>query len=102
MRLASRAQGSFIGVDGAEHTTGDIWGHVLMNAMALTPGNHEFEALGELAAAAQIGGPEAVSNLRIAFKALHSAALGRLLPAVGAFLGAAFAIDLNWQASVIV
>ena len=43
---ADYGTGSFIGVDGAEQTTGDIWGHVLMNAMALTPGNHEFEALG--------------------------------------------------------
>ena len=43
---ADYGTGSFIGVDGAEQTTGDIWGHVLMNAMQLTPGNHEFEALG--------------------------------------------------------
>jgi hypothetical protein len=43
---ADYGTGSFIGVDGAEHTTGDIWGHVLMNALQLTPGNHEFEALG--------------------------------------------------------
>ena len=43
---ADYGQGSFIGVDGAEHTTGDIWGHVLMNALQLTPGNHEFESLG--------------------------------------------------------
>ena len=42
---ADYGQGSFIGVDGAEHTTGDVWGHVLINGVALTPGEHEFESL---------------------------------------------------------
>ena len=38
--------GSFIGVDGAEHTPGNLWGHVAVTDVALTLGDHEFEALG--------------------------------------------------------
>ena len=38
--------GSFIGVDGAEHTTGDIWGHVNVEDIRLGEGDHTFEALG--------------------------------------------------------
>lgn len=38
--------GSFIGVDGAEHTPGNLWGHVQLSPAALAVGDHEFEALG--------------------------------------------------------
>ena len=38
--------GSFIGVDGAEHTPRGIWGHVQVNDVTLSVGDHEFEALG--------------------------------------------------------
>eukprot|EP01052_Picozoa_sp_SAG31_P012837 SAG31_NODE_760_length_12279_cov_2.439655_1_plen_241_part_00 len=38
--------GSFIGIDGAEHTPGNTWGHVQSDALQLAAGNHEFEALG--------------------------------------------------------
>lgn len=38
--------GSFIGVDGAEHTPGNLWGHVQANDINLREGDHEFEALG--------------------------------------------------------
>ena len=38
--------GSFLGVDGAEHTPGNTWGHVQTDPVTLTAGDHEFEALG--------------------------------------------------------
>ena len=38
--------GSFIGVDGAEHTPGNAWGHLQTDPVFLTAGDHEFEALG--------------------------------------------------------
>jgi hypothetical protein len=38
--------GAFIGVDGAEHTPGNTWGHVQTDPVMLTAGDHEFEALG--------------------------------------------------------
>jgi hypothetical protein len=38
--------GSFIGVDGAEHTPGNLWGHVQVSDVSLAVGDHEFEALG--------------------------------------------------------
>ena len=43
---ADYGAGSFMGVDGAEYTPGDIWGHVNVDAAALTAGNHEFDVLG--------------------------------------------------------
>jgi hypothetical protein len=43
---ADFGSGSFIGVDGAEHTPGNLWGHVAVTDVALTFGDHEFEALG--------------------------------------------------------
>eukprot|EP01043_Picozoa_sp_COSAG02_P013563 COSAG02_NODE_545_length_20533_cov_5.447663_4_plen_654_part_00 len=38
--------GSFIGMDGAEHTPGNLWGHVQISDQHLPVGDHEFEALG--------------------------------------------------------
>ena len=38
--------GSFIGVDGAEHTPGNVWGHLQLQPSTLTAGDHEFESLG--------------------------------------------------------
>jgi hypothetical protein len=38
--------GSFIGVDGAEHTPGNAWGHLQLDPASLTQGDHEYEALG--------------------------------------------------------
>ena len=38
--------GSFIGVDGAEHTPNGIWGHMFVSDVALSLGDHEFEVLG--------------------------------------------------------
>ena len=43
---ADYGSGSFMGVDGAEYTPGDIWGHVNVDATSLTAGNHEFDVLG--------------------------------------------------------
>lgn len=43
---ADFGSGSFIGVDGAEHTPGNLWGHVAVTDVSLTFGDHEFEALG--------------------------------------------------------
>lgn len=43
---ADFGSGSFIGVDGAEHTPGNLWGHVAVTDVALSFGDHEFEALG--------------------------------------------------------
>jgi hypothetical protein len=43
---ADYGSGSFMGVDGAEYTPGNIWGHVNVDATALTTGNHEFDVLG--------------------------------------------------------
>ena len=42
--------GSFIGVDGAQHSPGNIWGHILhgdvqLNGTPDRPGDHSFEAL---------------------------------------------------------
>ena len=38
--------GSFIGVDGPEHTTGNQWGHLMLPTLQLTVGEHVFESLG--------------------------------------------------------
>ena len=38
--------GSFIGVDGAEHTPGNTWGHLQTDPAQLSAGDHEFESLG--------------------------------------------------------
>ena len=38
--------GSFIGVDGARHTPGNLWGHLQVSDVRLTEGDHQFEALG--------------------------------------------------------
>jgi len=38
--------GSFIGVDGAEHTPGNVWGHLQLAPATLSVGDHEFESLG--------------------------------------------------------
>ena len=38
--------GSFIGVDGAEHTPGNHWGHLQLEPKKLNKGDHEFEVLG--------------------------------------------------------
>eukprot|EP01046_Picozoa_sp_COSAG06_P032489 COSAG06_NODE_3250_length_5615_cov_15.071972_3_plen_672_part_00 len=43
---ADFGSGAFIGVDGAEHTPGNTWGHLTLSNQALTLGDHEFEALG--------------------------------------------------------
>ena len=43
---ADYGMGAFIGVDGAEHTPGNTWGHLQLNAGSLAVGSHEFEALG--------------------------------------------------------
>lgn len=43
---ADYGKGSFIGVDGAEHTPGNLWGHVQVSNVYLDQGSHEFEALG--------------------------------------------------------
>ena len=43
---ADYGMGSFIGVDGAEHTPGNLWGHVQADNVNLVQGDHEFEALG--------------------------------------------------------
>ena len=41
-----RCRGSFIGIDGAEHTPGNLWGHIQASDISLREGNHEFETLG--------------------------------------------------------
>ena len=41
-----RCRGSFIGIDGAEHTPGNLWGHIHASDIILREGNHEFETLG--------------------------------------------------------
>jgi hypothetical protein len=38
--------GSFMGVDGAEFTPGDLYGHVVVDATSLAIGDHEFDVLG--------------------------------------------------------
>ncbi len=38
--------GSFLGVDGATHAPGNLYGHITTDPLALTVGDHEFEALG--------------------------------------------------------
>jgi hypothetical protein len=38
--------GGYIGVDGAEFTPGNTWGHVETSVETLASGDHEFEALG--------------------------------------------------------
>jgi len=43
---ADYGSGSFMGVDGAEYTPGDVWGHVNIDATSLTAGDHEFDVLG--------------------------------------------------------
>ena len=44
---ADYGRGTFIGIDGAERTGGNTWGHLLMTGgTAMTVGDHEFEALG--------------------------------------------------------
>ena len=43
---ADFGSGAFIGVDGAEHTPGNTWGHLTLSNQALLLGDHEFEALG--------------------------------------------------------
>jgi hypothetical protein len=43
---ADYGRGSFIGVDGAEHTPGNAWGHLQSDPAQLTADDHEFEALG--------------------------------------------------------
>jgi hypothetical protein len=43
---ADYGMGAFIGVDGAEHTPGNTWRHLQLNAGDLAVGSHEFEALG--------------------------------------------------------
>ena len=40
---ADYGMGSFIGVDGAEHTPGNTWGHVQTDPVFLTAGDHEFD-----------------------------------------------------------
>ena len=43
---ADYGRGSFLGVDGAEHTPGNSWGHMQLEPAVLSKGDHEFEALG--------------------------------------------------------
>jgi len=43
---ADYGSGSFMGVDGAGYTPGDLWGHVNIDATSLAAGDHEFEVLG--------------------------------------------------------
>ena len=43
---ADYGSGSFMGVDGAEYTPGDLWGHANIDATSLTAGQHEFDVLG--------------------------------------------------------
>jgi hypothetical protein len=38
--------GSFVGVDGSAYTPGDTYGHIAIDATALTAGEHEFDVLG--------------------------------------------------------
>ena len=38
--------GSFMGVDGATHSPGNVYGHIAMDPTSLTVGDHEFEVLG--------------------------------------------------------
>lgn len=38
--------GSFMGVDGATHSPGNLYGHITMDPISLTVGDHEYEALG--------------------------------------------------------
>jgi hypothetical protein len=38
--------GSFLGVDGASHVPGNLYGHVLSDPASLAAGDHEFESLG--------------------------------------------------------
>ena len=35
-----------MGVDGAEYTPGNLWGHALIDGTTLTAGTHEFDVLG--------------------------------------------------------
>ena len=35
-----------MGVDGAEYTPGDLWGHANIDATTLAAGQHEFDVLG--------------------------------------------------------
>jgi|EP01046_Picozoa_sp_COSAG06_P003293 hypothetical protein len=43
---ADYGSGSFIGVDGSEYTPGNLWGHVNVDGISLTAGDHEFGILG--------------------------------------------------------
>ena len=43
---ADYGSGSFMGVDGADYTPGDLWGHVNVDATSLAVGDHEFDVLG--------------------------------------------------------
>ena len=43
---ADYGRGSFMGVDGAEYTPGSVWGHLAVDASALSAGEHEFDVLG--------------------------------------------------------
>ena len=43
---ADYGMGSFIGVDGATRTPGNLYGHITLPTVALTVGDHEFESLG--------------------------------------------------------
>merc|ERR1712072_1093374 len=38
--------GAYIGTDGSEFTGGNTWGHVEMDPVSLSAGEHEFESLG--------------------------------------------------------
>ena len=37
--------GAYIGTDGSEFTGGNTWGHVEMDPVSLSAGEHEFESL---------------------------------------------------------
>ncbi len=43
---ADYGMGSFIGIDGAEYTPGNLWGHMNVDGASLTAGDHEFDILG--------------------------------------------------------
>ena len=43
---ADYGYGGFLGVDGVTHSAGDIWGHVFAEDVAVTAGDHYWEALG--------------------------------------------------------
>ena len=43
---ADYGRGSHIGVDGAQHSPGNLWGHIMVDDVRLREGDHNFEALG--------------------------------------------------------